>query len=394
MITLLDSSLNSFISLISLFVILVILLGLVLKKLHQPSIIAYILVGIILGKDGLGIIKDTEAIYHLGEIGIILLLFFIGMEISLPEFIKQWRVAVVGTFLQVMISLGVMLGIGYIFDWSLARSVVLGFVIALSSSAVIIKMLQEKGMVDKKVGKYVLSILLTQDIILVPLLIITSFMGGKEVPMSELLLMVLGGILVILAMVYVYIKKEVKLPFAKAIEADHEIQVFTALLFCFGGALISALFGLSPALGAFVGGIVMHAGKATEWIHDTLDSFRVLFVAFFFVSVGLQIDFEFLAENWLALSVVTFAVFVTNHFVNMAILRVFSCSWKEAFIGGALLAQIGELSFLLGFEAFSLHIITDFGYKFSICLISITLLISPFWITFAEKLVRYVPKSE
>lgn len=393
MIILLNASLHSFIIIISLFVVLVILLGLILKKIHQPSIIAYILVGIILGKDGLGMIQETEVIYQLGEIGIILLLFFIGMEISLPEFVKQWKVAVIGTFLQVMISLGVMLGIGYLFDWSLARSVVLGFVIALSSSAVIIKVLEEKKMVDSTVGKNVLSILLTQDIILVPLLIITSFMGGKSVPMSELLLMIVGGLLVILTLVYVYVRKEVKLPFAKAIESDHEIQVFTALLFCFGGALISVLFGLSPALGAFVGGIVMHAGKATDWIHDTLNSFRILFVAFFFVSVGLQIDFDFLFQNLLAISIATLAVFVTNHFLNAAILRFFSCSWKEAFIGGALLAQIGELSFLLGSEAFSLHIITDFGYKFTICLISVTLLISPFWITISEKLAHFIPEK-
>ena len=201
--------------------------------------------------------------------------------------------------------------------------------------------------------------------------------------------MLAGGVIIMGILIYIYNKKSITLPFSKAIENDHEIQVFMAIFFCFGGALASSIFGLSAALGAFVGGMVMHASKATKWIFDTLDSFRVLFVAIFFISIGLQLDFEFIYHNALAISVVIIAVYLTNHLINSLVLRLFSCPWKEAFLGGALLAQIGELSFLLGASAYSLGIIESFSYQFTISLISLTLIISPFWITLTEKLIAF-----
>lgn len=373
---------------ISILAILIMVVGLFLKKIKQPYIIGYILVGALLGKDGLGFIEDTSTINHLGEIGIILLLFFIGMEISLPEFIKQWKVAAIGTFLQVGVSVLIILGVGYFFDWKIERSIILGFVIALSSSAVIIKLLADKNLVKTRVGKNVLSILLMQDIMIVPLLIITSLLGGKGESLENIVFMLVGGAVIIGTLIYIYKKKTIKLPFSKTIEKDHELQVFLAIFFCFGGALVSSIFGLSAALGAFVGGMVMHASKATHWIYDTLNSFRILFVAMFFISIGLQLDFIFIYKNAWAISIVLVSVYITNHLVNSLILRLFSSPWQEAFLGGALLAQIGELSFLLGSSAYSLGIIEDYSYNFTISLISLTLIISPFWISLTEKLIK------
>ncbi|MEM9982900.1 MAG: cation:proton antiporter, partial [Bacteroidota bacterium] len=111
------------------------------------------------------------------------------------------------------------------------------------------------------------------------------------------------------------------------------------------------------------------------------------FVAIFFISVGLQLDFYFIYENSLAIALVLIAVYLTNHLINAFILRLFACTWKEALLGGALLAQIGELSFLLSSSAYQLDIKGNYEYKFTISLISLTLLISPFWITFSEKLI-------
>lgn len=385
----LNISFDPTIGFISVVAILIMVVGFVLKRVKQPYIIGYILVGALLGKDGLSLIEDTETINHLGEIGIILLLFFIGMEISLPEFVKQWKVATLGTTLQVSVSVLIMLGVGYLFDWKIERSIILGFVISLSSSAVIIKLLVDKNLVNTRIGKNVLSILLTQDIIIVPLLIVTSFLGGEEESIGNIVLMLTGGAIIMAILIYIYNKKKIILPFSKTIEDDHEIQVFVAIFFCFGGALASSVFGLSPALGAFVGGMVMHASKATHWIFDTLDSFRVLFVAIFFISIGLQLDFGFIYQNIMAISVVIFVVYLTNHLLNSIILRLFACPWKEAILGGALLAQIGELSFLLGSAAYSLEILERYSYQFIISLISLTLIISPFWISFTEHLITY-----
>lgn len=383
---------NTFIGLIALIVVLIVLLGLVLKRFKQPYIISYILVGAVLGETGL--IENENLIQYLGELGIILLLFFIGMEISLPEFVKQWRVALIGTISQVVASVLVSLLIGYAFDWSFTRSVVVGFVIALSSSAVIIKLLEEKGIMDTRTGRNVLSVLLMQDIIIVPMLIVISTLGGESMPVKDIVLMIIGGLLCISILVFIYIKKSIRLPFANALRQDHELQVFAAILFCFGGALISSLFGISPALGAFIGGMVMRVGKACNWIHNTLHSFRVLFVAVFFIGVGLQIDIAFIAENMLPILSVLVGVYLTNHLLNALILRLFSCTWQEAFLGGALLAQIGELSFLLSSLAYSLNIIEEYTFTFTISLISLTLIVSPFWIAASEYLLKWKSAEE
>lgn len=385
---LLVSSLDPIIYLVAILAILIIAISTILRKLNQTYIIGYILVGVILGENGLNVIKDTESIHLLGELGVILLLFFIGMEINLIDFLKRWKIAIIGTFLQITISVALVLLIGYYYNWNFARSVVLGFVIALSSSAVVIKLLQDKNLIDTKVGKNVLSILLAQDVALVPLLIIISQLGGKSESIESIVLMIIGAILIVVILGYIYVKGVIILPFSKKIYRDHELQVFMAIFLCFGCALATSLFGISAALGAFVGGIIINAARATHWIHDTLHSFRILFVSFFFISVGLQIDLTFIYKNLWAISTTIFVVYVTNHLLNSLILRVFSCDWKEALLGGALLAQIGELSFLLSSTAFSLGIIENFGYNFTISLISLTLVVSPFWIAITERIIR------
>ncbi len=357
-----------------------VLIGLVIKKLKQPYIVGYVIAGAVLGKQGFGVVTDMEMAKHLGEIGIILLLFFIGMEISLPQLVKRWKIAIVGTSLQIAFSVLLMWGVGLLFGWPVNRVVVLGFIIALSSSAIVIKLLEERKLIDTPLGQDVLSILLMQDIVIVPLLIICSLLGGSEVETFGMLKMLAGGVLLMLVLIYISVKKTIELPLSEQFRNDHELQVFAAVAFCFGGALVALLFGLSPALGAFVGGMVMHAAQSTDWIHDTLHSFRVIFVSVFFVSVGLQIDFAFISAHISAIAITLVAVYVTNHLLNTIVIRLFNESWSDAFVGGALLAQIGELSFLLASAGQALGIINEFSYQFAISMISMTLIASPFWI--------------
>ena len=310
------------------------------------------------------------------------------MEVNLPKFLKRWKIAIGGTLFQILLSLLIVFVIGRYFDWNTTRSIVIGFTIALSSSAVIIKALESKGIMKTRIGHNVLAILLTQDMAIAPILIITSMMGDSPQTVSQITLKIIGGILIVGILAYIYYKRYIRLPFHKTIEKDHEMQVFLAVFFCFAGALLATLFGLSPALGAFVGGMMMHSAKATEWIHDALNSFRVIFVAIFFISIGLQINLEFIADNLAVIGLVLVGVYLTNHLVNSLILRLFSCSWKESILGGALLAQVGELSFLICSTAFSGGIIGIYGYQFSISMISLTLAISPFYIALTEKFLH------
>ncbi len=381
------STFHTSITLICIVGLAVVLSGFFLKKIKQPTLIAYILIGILIGQDGFDLIGDETNMRYIGELGIILLFFFIGMEIDLSSFIGNWKLAVFGTLGQFLLSIGSVWVIGVLFDWNTTRIIVIGFVIALSSSAVIFKMLEEKQLLDKKIGQNVSSILLAQDIAIAPIIIIISIVGGEDTSFNSVILKIIGGILIISAIIYIYIKKEITwLPFKKTIQKDHELQVFLALFFCFAGAMIAGLFGISEALGAFVGGLVMHAGKATRWIHDAIHSFRILFVAIFFISIGAQINIEFLLSNLLPLGLVLVAVYVLNQFINTLILKTYNNSWKDAIFGGAMLAQIGELSFLICITALNLDILTQYAYDFTISLISLTICISPFWIVITEKI--------
>lgn len=387
-----SSAIDGIIVLVSILAVVIIVFSVLLRKMNQTYIIGYIFAGILLGEHGVGFVKDKDSIFLLGELGIILLLFFIGMEINLVDFVKRWRVAVVGTAAQIGFSVLIVLSIGHFFNWDLARSIVLGFVIALSSSAVVIKLLEDKKLIDTRLGKNVLSVLLAQDVALVPLLIIITQLGGASQSTESVVLMIIGACLIVGTLIYIYMKGSIRLPFANRIERDHELQVFMAISLCFGGALFTVVFGLSAALGAFVGGMIINATREAEWIHDTLHSFRVLFVSFFFISVGLQIDLDFLIENIATISTVLIVVYITNHLLNTIILRRFSSNWKEAILGGALLAQIGELSFIISTSALNLDIIDEYAYKFTISLISLTLLISPFWIGITQKIIDYKSK--
>ncbi len=359
-----------------------------LRFFRQPYAVAYILAGVMLGEDGFQILTDRAVISSMGEFGLILLLFFIGMEISLPDLLKNWKVPAFGTIFQILGSVLMVFLLGMTVDWTISRIIVLGFVISLSSSAVVIKILQDNQEAQTIVGKNVISILLMQDILIVPMLIATNYLGGQIPATEEVIRQLIGGGLIIGLIIFLTKRKTIELPFSWVIEKDHELQVFVAFITCFGFALLTAFFGLSAALGAFVGGIVVNSAQSTNWFHDSLHAFRVVLVAVFFISIGMMIDLDFLKENATIIAILVSSVLLTNHFINMVILRYFGNNWKDSIYGGALLAQVGELSFILAAIAFADKIISDYGYQLAILVIAISLLISPLWIGTTRKLVN------
>lgn len=175
----------------------VLIVTIVLKKLKQPYVVAYLLTGILLGPYGLKLIQDQENLARLGEIGVILLLFFAGMEVSPRKFAENWKVPTIGTMLQMLVTSFIVSIIGYVLDWSLAKILLFGAVISLSSTAVVLKLLNDNGSMKTRLGQNVLGVLLIQDLAVVPMLIIIRIIGGEEPSVSQILIQVVGGILVI-----------------------------------------------------------------------------------------------------------------------------------------------------------------------------------------------------
>jgi len=361
-------------------VLSVLLLGLLLKWLRQPEIVGYLLAGIAVGPQGMGLVSDPTSVNHMGTLGVTLLLFFIGMEVSPHRLVQGWRVALVGTLMQILVSVGVVWVIGWMFHWSLARVVLLGFVISLSSTAVVLKLLKDRGELETPIGGDVLLILLAQDMAVVPMLILLGLLGGSAPAPGTLALQVLGALLVLGLGGWLASRQSIRLPFSSRLRGDHEVQVFAALLACFGLAFLTGMFELSTALGAFVGGMLVATAKETDWVTHSLEPFRAVFVAFFFVSVGLMVDMVFITAHWLQIGLLVIAVLFTNTFVNAFVLRSLGISWRRSILAGAMLSQIGEFSFVLAAAGLQSGIITDYAYQSTIAVISITLVLSVPWI--------------
>lgn len=359
-----------------------------LRRLRQPSVVAYVLAGALLGPNGLGVVTDPNAVVRLGEIGVVLLLFFAGMELSIPELKRGWRVPVLGTLLQIAASIGCAAAIGWWRDWPLGRVLLLGFVISLSSTAVVLKLLRDKGELGSPVGRDVVGILLVQDVAIIPMLMAIGFFAGDTPSRTVLATQLIAGAVLVSLLGFVARREHVPLPISRWLEGDKELQVLGAFALAFGLAFLTGIAGLSVALGAFVGGVVVGASRETQWIHESLYSFHVLLLAVFFVSIGMMIDPGFLWERLPLLSMLLIVVLMTNTFINAAILRLLGRSWANSIYGGAMLSQIGEFSFVLAAVGLQVGLIEDFSYQITIAVIALTLLVTPVWTAVARRAGR------
>ena len=369
-------------------VLAVLVLGLILRSIRQPYVIGYLIAGIILGPHGVALITDEDMLAHLGAIGVVLLLFFIGMEVSPKKLLDNWKVAVLGTLLQIIISVGCVWPLGAFLDWPLSRILLIGFVISLSSTAVVLKLLQDWKEFDSKVGQNVLVILLAQDLAVIPMMMILSTLGNTSGETSNIWLQLFGASIMAIIIGYIAIKETIHLPLSKYLGNDHELHVFAVLCICLGLALLTGLAQLSTALGAFVGGMVIGAAKETQLAHHSPESFRVVFVALFFVSIGMLVDLSFIQDHWLQVGALVILVIITNTFINGAVLRMLGDNWRDSLYAGTLLSQIGEFSFVLAAVGIQSHIITSYGYQMTIAVISVSLLISPPWIMFIKLVLK------
>ena len=361
-------------------ILVVLLVGALIRRFGQPHAVAYLLVGGVLGPSGLALF-DGHAVALAGEFGVVLLLFFVGMEVDLRRLVTGWRVSVIGTACQIGLSVAAVAAIGLWFEWSWARIVLLGFAISLSSTALVVTMLRQWREMETEAGQEALGVLLVQDVAFAPMLIVIGLLGSGAAPSSSLVALQLACGLGVVALVALLIRRRtIRIPFGELLRRDHELQLFGALMLCFSFAWLTGVSGLSTALGAFIAGLVVASARETEWVHRNLEPFRVLFVAAFFVSVGMLVDLPFLLEHWRPVALLVVAAFLTNTLINAGTLRVLGRGWGSSFYVGALLSQIGEFSFILAAVGRDARIVSDFGYQVVLGVIAGTLMLGPAWV--------------
>ncbi|MFP6730260.1 MAG: cation:proton antiporter [Alphaproteobacteria bacterium] len=378
---------HSEITFIALVVVVALLCGMAMLRLKLPALIGYILAGVVLGPSGFGLVEDRDQINLLAELGVLMLLFLIGMELSLHEFKKVWRIALMGTVLQVGGAVLVMLLLSVVFGWTVEIAILLGFVIALSSTAVVIKMLGDIGELESDVGRVTVAILIAQDLAVVPMMLILNGMASASgFGFLDLLPIAFAVGFLVLFVRFLGRREPVRLPFGRWIVGDHDLTPLAALAPCFAAATISGLLGLSAAYGAFLAGLFIGASTDRESIIEATRPIQSVLLMVFFLSIGLLIDLAYIWHNLGAVLVLLLVITLGKTAMNVGVLRLLGDPWPRAFLAGVVLGQIGEFSFVLAALGLGNGLIEQEGHRLVVTVIALSLITSPLWIDVARRL--------
>ena len=369
-----------FLLLIAIVTLAAVISGLVMVWLKQPPMVGYILAGLVLGPAGVGFMPHVDAVPLIAEFGVLFLLFFIGMEISLKAFIANLRPAVLTVIGQLVVALMAMMLFGALLDWRFEQVVLLAFVVTMSSTAVALKLLDDIGELRSDLGRIVVAVMIAQDIAIVPMLIIANaFQTGGTVEPGTFVTVVLAIGLLVLFIAVVGPRGKLQFPGQDRILGRVEMVTLVALLVCSTMAVITGVAGMSPAYGAFLAGLII--GKTTlrsQAIH-AMEPIQGVLMVLFFVAIGLLLDVTFILQNLVLVSAFVLCALILKSIANIAILYSVGMPWKTAYQAGLITGQIGEFSFVLAAVGLANGVLDPVGYKLAISVIVLSLLFSPLW---------------
>ena len=370
------------------------LCGLAMSRFRQPAIVGYILAGVVLGPSALGLVEDRNQIAILAELGVLLLLFVIGMELSLRAFKVVWVTAVGTALAQIGASVGVMMLAHVVFGLDFAVAILLGFVIAISSTAVAVKILDQTDELRTRVGRIAVGVLIAQDLAVVPMMLIVAGLGGAETSVVLTVAQIVFAVgLLILLILYLSRRHRVRLPFTHLVAGNLDLTAVSGLAFCFGAAAISGAVGLSPAYGAFLAGLVIGNSTERKAMMETVEPIQSVLLMIFFVSIGLLMDLSYIWENLGIVLLLWFLASIFKTVLNIGILRAFGESWPRAFLASMAIAQVGEFSFIITQTGLSAQVIDDEIHKLILSVTVLSLAISPIWIVGVRRVHRIALRS-
>ncbi|MBP2030775.1 CPA2 family monovalent cation:H+ antiporter-2 [Methanohalophilus levihalophilus] len=317
-------------------------------KLKLSIIVGFLFTGILVGPYGMGLIAAVEEVELLAEIGIILLLFSIGVELSIKDLWKLKRMVFVGGFLQVFITCAVTFIASVYLGYSYNEAIFLGFLISLSSTAIVLKIMQNRAELHSLHGKNILSILLFQDVIVVAMIVATPILAGTGESGIGAILEIVAMALGIIVFVLVAARWVVPyLLFQITKTRNPELFLLSIIVICLAVALLTASIGLSLALGAFLAGLII---SESEYSHQALGNilpFRDIFLSFFFVSVGMLLDISFFLERPLMMISLAALVMLGKSFISGFVSSMMGYPMRTSVLTGIALSQVGEFSFVL-----------------------------------------------
>ena len=360
--------------------------GMIAHRLRQPIILGYLLVGIVVGPHGFGLVGDLEVIELLATIGVALLMFTLGLEISFSQLRQVGKVGIGGGIAQILATfvLGLVAG-KLLFHWSLSEAAFFGLLISLSSTVVCLKILMERGELDSVHGRIMIAILIVQDLSVVLMMVAVPVFGAPLEGLLSTFAIAVGKTVLFLA-VAVALGIWV-LPWLLGTVAgvrSRELFLLTVVILCLGAAFSTYIFGLSVAFGAFIVGLMLRESRFARQALAEVTPLRDVFATLFFVSLGMLLSPQFVVQNWSAVILMVVVIIAVKFAVCFGIARLFRYSGRTALLVGAGLFQIGEFSFVLARAGIDAGIMSGQLYSLVIASTIITMLLTPLLMGFAS----------
>ncbi|MFP5343782.1 MAG: cation:proton antiporter [Candidatus Limnocylindria bacterium] len=367
--------------------------GVIAVRLRQPAIVGYLIAGIAIGPSTPGFVGEPERIAILAEVGVVLLLFALGVEFSIKELRATRRIALPGGVAQITIVLVAGAAVMLLLGSDLREALVVGMCLSISSTLVVLKTLLDRGELDSLHGRAAIGWTIVQDIATIVFIVSLPPLAGGDVVGPFALALVKATIFLVLAFV-IGTRLFPWLFAAVARLGSNELflmaVVATALLTAF---VSSAVFGLSLALGAFVAGLMVSESDLSHQVAGEVIPFRDLFAVLFFVSVGMLVDpGALLADAGLVALLVVLAV-AGKGFVTAALGRTFGLPGRSALMLGATMSQVGEFSFILAEDGLHLGLIDDRAYNLVLGTAVVSILVGSLATRLAERLIPFVERE-
>lgn len=355
---------------------------LLFRPLRLPPTLGFMMTGMLIGPHGLRLVGDTHQVEELADLGVTLLLFVIGLEFSIGK-LKEYRRAFFGGALQVLLTTGAAAALALIASPP-APAIVLGGMVALSSTAMVFRLLAERRETASPAGRIMTGILLFQDFAMVPMIAVIPALAGGETALGAAPSLLLG----FAAAVVAFVTARYFMPRALALvvrSGIRELLVIGAVFVCLGSAAASSALGLSAALGAFLAGILISESEYSHQVVAEILPFRDLFNSLFFVSIGMLLDLRFVTAHPIFVAGLSLGVVALKSLIAALVVRALGYPTRVSVIVGLGLAQIGEFSFVIGRLAHGLGLIPGSSYQSFLAAAIVTLGATPFLVHLAPE---------